>query len=516
MNKNELANIWLERYVMLCFAVLAIGLCGAKFLMSISVIGLAIAVIANWVINKNVLASFNGTTVLLAVIFVLHIIWLINSENLDYAISDIRKKLPLLAVPIACIAFRELLKKYFTKIMLLYSLAIVGMGIWLFVRWYLLDYSNSDYRSFSAHISHIRYSIGILIALFYFLNNLLKPDVKYRVMQVVAILFLLAILIQLRSVTAAFILLLVLPVYLKRSGVVNAKGQWGIFILLLIMPLVVVFYHYGRKDDVVFKETTINGNLYQHQKESIITENGHYIWHNVCWGELESAWQLRTNKSINEVLPERGYQISDYLIRYLTSKGLSKDSVGVMALSNDDVSRIQSGVTNYLKGTRNPISQRLDEVFFEIDSYLSGSNPSGHSLSMRLEYLLAAKEVYEHHKTFGVGTGDVDVEMKKAHENRGVLNPKYYKRAHNQFVTFLIAFGVIGFVIVLYAVSGLFAQAYLGNALQFTVFLILLFSWFWEDVLETQAGVTQVAFFWSLMLETIGRNIKSEEDKLIS
>ena len=121
---------------------------------------------------------------------------------------------------------------------------------------------------------------------------------------------------------------------------------------------------------------------------------------------------------------------------------------------------------------------------------------------MRLEFLKASKAVLKENWLFGVGTGDVnDVTLKKYEEIKTPLEKKYRLRAHNQYLTFAISFGVFGMSWFLF--SMFYPLRFMKNEYYslFVLFLITAsFSMLNEDTLETQAGVTFFAFFNSFFL----------------
>ena len=74
-------------------------------------------------------------------------------------------------------------------------------------------------------------------------------------------------------------------------------------------------------------------------------------------------------------------------------------------------------------------------------------------------------------------------------------------RAHNQYATFFITFGLVGFII---AMTGLFGPVFIMHKwrdyLFILFFLIALLSMLNEDTLETQTGVSFFMYFYALLL----------------
>jgi len=102
----------------------------------------------------------------------------------------------------------------------------------------------------------------------------------------------------------------------------------------------------------------------------------------------------------------------------------------------------------------------------------------------------------------GTGTGDVKAAFEAIYvENEVNLEPQYRLRAHNQYLTFWVSFGVIGFIAFLTLLVAPFAQGQMTYL--YMAFMIIAFlSCLTEDTLETQAGVTFFAFFYGLFSST--------------
>ncbi len=136
------------------------------------------------------------------------------------------------------------------------------------------------------------------------------------------------------------------------------------------------------------------------------TENGHYTIQYLCWKELKNEWNKRS-KIPYDSNDLKGNSISSTMIRYLTSKGLRKDSGGVWALTQNDIDAIELGIPNYRFNSLSSMNYRLYQVFWEIRDYRSGGDVNGHSVTMRLQYWNTAITLIKRHPIIGVGTGNV-------------------------------------------------------------------------------------------------------------
>jgi O-antigen ligase len=148
------------------------------------------------------------------------------------------------------------------------------------------------------------------------------------------------------------------------------------------------------------------------------------------------------------------------------------------------------------------VNQRISEMQNEVKHYEAGGNPSGHSITQRFEYWKIAKHIILENPLIGVGTGDIDDEFKKYYATHDTpIKKEFQFRSHNQYLSIASTFGIIGLLIFLFAFAfpywvGIQKYAYLPS-----VFIIMtLLSMLTEDTLETQAGATFVAYFFSVLL----------------
>lgn len=246
---------------------------------------------------------------------------------------------------------------------------------------------------------------------------------------------------------------------------------------------------------------TVNGNPYYHDLNSGMLENGNLVYVDICEKELSAAWTTRSTMSLSGN-DKNGQNLRHTLIRYLASKGFKKDAEGVAALSNEDIIAIENGNTNYRFVGHRSLNQRIYNIIWQIDVYARGGNPSGHSITQRIEYEKYGSILAFRNFWFGTGTGDLDDEYKKLYiERASQMYPQYRHRAHNQYLTFYISFGVFGAFLCLFAwFYPALSNWRKKNFYFFVFFLIAMLSMFTDDTLETTTGVVFVAFFYSLFL----------------
>ena len=331
-----------------------------------------------------------------------------------------------------------------------------------------------------------------------------------KVVYFILIIILSAFIFILKSLTGivVFLILLVFTLVWLALQSKNRKALYVLIIPVILIPLSLVgystyciskFYKVDTIDFSTLEKKTLSGHSYSNNLQSKDVENGHYVWLYMCEDELKNGWNSRSSLAYDGK-DLKGQEIKYTLIRYLTSKGWRKDSAGVRMLSTEDVKLIESGTANYIYGNKWKLYPYIYRVLWEIESYRRGGSPAGHSVAQRWLYLNISKEIIQEHFWLGVGTGDVQKEFNKIYEAKYKDIPVHWRRrAHNQFITFWITFGIIGFSIILFAFFlPVFARIKTASYLGYIFILIAILSMLNEDTLETHAGATFIAFFYSL------------------
>ena len=182
--------------------------------------------------------------------------------------------------------------------------------------------------------------------------------------------------------------------------------------------------------------------------------------------------------------------------------GLRKDAEGFSKLTDDDIKNIENGIPNYKFTNRYSIKNRLYIVIWQIDYYRKGHSPNGHSLTQRLEFLRCAWEIVKDNPCIGVGTGDLNDKMQEYYKKIDTsLEWKFRRTPHNQYVTFIVRHGILGYSIIIVAMFFVFYKEKIIKNYFFIVYLIIiLLSMINEDTLETQAGEILISFFGSIFL----------------
>jgi hypothetical protein len=459
-------------------------------------------------------AFTNKVFLVVAGIYILHIAGLAFTTDFKFAFDDLRIKLPLLLLPLVICTMPALPKQKFDfilKTVLVSTLAstLCSTAVWLG----LTSVEVHDIRDIAIFVSHIRLSllIGIcLVIIVYFLRSKEKPFTRtaYYLLAAWFIIFLFI----LQSLTGIVILMVLCLLHLITTAW-NTRVAWMKVSVMVVIAGVIAgcsfLYHYIFIDSVKKTEVspsmmhhrTALGNTYVHKPDYYETENGNPVWINISEEELASAWNKRSNLNYNGP-DKRNQELRATLIRFLASKNLLRDASGVNALSDNEVIAVENGIANVNFIDGSSVILRIKQLAWEYRSFYYSGNSSGHSIMQRLEFWKSALYIFKKQPLTGTGTGDVKREYALAYdEMHSSLLPNFRLRAHNQYITMFVTFGVLGGVYFIFAMLYPWFRLRKRNDILYTGFLIIiLLSMITEDTPESQAGVSIMAFFNSLFL----------------
>jgi NADH:ubiquinone oxidoreductase subunit 3 (subunit A) len=225
------------------------------------------------------------------------------------------------------------------------------------------------------------------------------------------------------------------------------------------------------------------------------------VWIYLCEEELEEEWKKISNYDYHGKA-DNGDLLKFTIIRYLSSKGLRKDALGLQQLDSLDIAAIESGIANHIYLNRFALYPRIYEVIWEFDRYRLGYNPNDKSLIQRYYYLKAGIAIASENLVFGVGTGDVRQAFEEYYEsNDSPLRLERRRRAHNQYLTFAVAFGIPGLLICLLAIILPVFMKKRWTSFMAVIFLLTIgLSMLDEDTLETTPGAVMFGFFYALFI----------------
>ena len=481
--------------------------------------GLSLFIIAGaWLLEGNPIKKFklffqSKFALIFSSLFLLHLLGLVYTQDFDYALKDLRIKLPLFLFPLFLSSGSPLKKEEFNLLIKLFCTAVVvSTFVSMAVLLVWLNYWISQARDISILISHIRLALLICLAIFcllyYLKNESANPAMKLT--YVLGIIWLIVFLFILESFTGIVVLLVLGFCYLIYLLFQKAsKGlKFGLILVLLLGSSGIgnfIFKNYKLStsaeaiDFSKLDSLTPLGNPYLHLPKEKAIENGNYVFLYLCTQELDSVWNLRSQLPITG-LDLKNQPLRVTLLRFLTSKGLRKDASGVSSLSADEIKSVENGITNVDFQNLQSVSARLRQIFWEISTYTQNGDPSGHSVSMRIEYAKMGWLIFLDQPIFGVGTGDVEKAFQEKYvEEDSPISKQWRLRAHNQYLTIALTFGVLGLIWFLFTLFfPIWMERKSPNYFYVLFLCIALLSMLNEDTLETQAGVTFFAFFNSL------------------
>ena len=539
---------YLNQAYLLGLMMVAVGLTLSPFLMGMSQFWLALVWLVDALVSarhcgfdpqspqgrgfKSKLSRFwhNKAAVLLVAFYLMHVVGLLWTSDFQYAMKDLRVKLPILVMPFVLSSMEPLDCKRFNLVMLVYVLSVfVATQVSFFT---YLKHDYDDIREISRFISHIRFCLNMVFCIavigWYMVKgkihrkgegaskNVPAFGAKVAVDRFLQWFFLLWFVYQIyifESLSGYVILVAVAIVTVAYAFLRWQKGRgWRIAIAVLglvaVLITVGIVWHEAKPllkvepvDFATLEKKTAQGNDYWHDTIHNPVEDGKYVGLYYCRKELQEAWQQRSALPLNDSTNE-GMVLESTLARYLTSKGLRKDAQGVMALTDEDVHNIEQGVANYNNWLHPGLRARLSSTLFEYGLYRKYNNPNGGSLSQRIEFTRASLHLIGQHPWFGVGTGDVPQAFHRAYDElHSPLKEEFRFRAHNQYLAIAVAFGLVGLAFFLFVLFYPWFASRRNHTYLYLVFLcIMLLSMFPEDTLETQAGTTLFAFFMALLL----------------
>lgn len=510
-----LPALW-HRYIFLFGLVgLAAGMMFGTVPTSIPQIILA----ANWLLELNFLRKWqhlksNKIFWVLVSLFLLHVIGMLYTQNVSRGLDDLRNKIPLLVLPLIFFSTRPLSSKEFKLLFNVFFISVFVSSICCYLVY--AGFTKKiivDVRQASVFMSHIRFSLFISFSIIGLIYTTIKE--KHLILKTASILITLWLLFFMYKLEMAtgFLLLVVVGLlllilysfkWLSKAisvALVVTTVIIGLFVLSKAISSLSMFEKTENNPANKILEKTMNGNYYFSDTSSSFSENGNLIIININDLELQKEWSKKSIMPYNGK-DNKGNELCYTLKRYLASKGLTKDSVGFSFLNKDDVARIENGATNYKYSINSGLISKWRELVWEYAKYKKDKNPSGHSLSMRLEFWKTASYIIYQHPVFGVGTGDIQDSFNKMYiATNSKLDVVWRLRCHNQYLAITVAFGFVGLLLFVFYL--LYPAIILRKKLHYlywAFFLIALLSFVTEDTLETQSGVTFFIFFQTLFL----------------
>lgn len=162
------------------------------------------------------------------------------------------------------------------------------------------------------------------------------------------------------------------------------------------------------------------------------------------------------------------------------------------------------------------LSSRMSYFRYEMNLIKKGELHPEHSDAQRLLSIEYGMQIAKANPVIGVGVGDIKTEMDALYNQSAGSEYVKSKLPHNQFVYFLAATGIIGFVVFLLTIFyPWFTKKHYKNML-FTVFLLIMVSSFLaEHTLEIQIGTAFYLLFLLLIKKYIDDTAGENKNELI-
>jgi hypothetical protein len=450
----------------------------------------------------------NKAALLFISFFIAYLIGGLYSDDGGRALKIIVNKLPWLVFPLIIASSEPLPAKNWRVILIIHIAAVLAstgcsyvnlhsMQIWL------------DPKAAILFVNHIRLSLmlvlGIISVVFLAWNSSRLIKLLALVVSMWAIYFMATFEIV-TGLAITLFLTLGMGVYAIRYP--GYRRILGLASIVLAFGAISYVWNVGAEQlkkpvrtDLTLEPKTALGNEYRAQTDNDLTENGYYVWEYVAADEMRDAWNSRSIRQIDPNI-QKDIMFEGGLIRYLTSKGLRKDAQGVASLSQEDIANIESGHPSIVYSQYSGIRKRVYMLFYELDAYLNGGNPSLSSMTIKWEYWRAGLQLIQENPVLGVGTGDVRSSFEAQQAKEGRISPDSYDKAHNQYITWFVTFGILGAIYLLYAfLKPLFAAK--SQATSWAVILIyavFLISFLSEDTMENQLGLNLFLFYAMLFI----------------
>lgn len=480
----------------------------SKYLMSIAQFFL----IANWLIEGNFRQKFRNilqkpALLLFASIFLVYALSLINSQNFEAGLVKVKNVLPVLVLTLV-FGTSEPLSKVHTKWLLtLFSLAVVTAAMICIIRYYAeaVQYEN-NFRKISVFMNHVVFSMminmAISVLLYFSFYSRYPATLLLKVLFLFMASVLAAFLFFLSSVTGIVIFIVIIVIFVFNLSYARAVSLVRYVVIpvttiALISIVSFLFQTYQTNFNSPLPEpadlelVTSGGHPYTHDLSTGIQDNGHFSDIYICEPELQRQWNKISRISYDQ-LDGRGQAINGTVKRYLTSRGLRKDSVGLTRLTSQDILNIEKGLANFKFQNKPGITQRIYETLWEIQVMIKSGYVQRHSIGQRIAFSRTAVAIIRNHVLFGVGIGDIqDAMLEEARKNRLYVDPRWEGQPHNQYLSLLLAFGIFGFVLIFYS--------WIHAVLLSGAFRNLLFNLFWLIMLITMLVGDPIHSYFSTM-----------------
>ena len=448
----------------------------------------------------------------LAGIYAIYLVGMFFCKDLSLGLWELKRYIFWAILPLSIALIPNVSEKKIWYLLAIYVFMVFSASIHASIRIVFSDFFQLSNVRDAAKISHVSLSIQVVFAVYVLLvSKLLKTPVlgklnKWIVLLLCAwLVFFLGFQKSLNAWLALYFSGILFFIWISKN--IKYRKVFSVFfVLFTIAPFLYVgwvSYNYFnlKEKEPDYTLRTASNNLYNFKTNSFQTENGYHVYWYVCNEELENAWNDVSDIKLDEK-DASGYSIYYTLLRYMTSKGLKKDSVGVANLSINDIKNIEAGVANVLfVDKKYLLYPRIYQTIWELECYYHSGNPNNQSLSQRIEYLKATFYILKHN-VWGIGTGNFKCAFDDAFiQINSKLKPELRNYVHNQYLNYIVKFGVLGFLLIMtFIVLALKWKKQFKNVLSLLLITIVGITCLGETTLETHVGLHFFLFFISIFM----------------
>lgn len=467
----------------------------------------------------------NKPALAIASIMLLHVIGLVYTSDFEYALKDLRTKLPIFILPLFIATGPRISTRTFYWILAALVAATLGGSIYRLILFENMPIADS--RSISAHTSHIRFCLNAVYAvfiLFFFVGSKEIIKTGYKVVLLLVAFWLIAFMFYMNYTTGMmliasllFLCLLFFALRIKTAFLRTTVLLTIIGICILpVLYLISVSSSYMNKPVVEFpklEKLTSQGNYYYHDTVNFKSRNGNWIGLYICDKELRQSWSQRSQLPLDS-LDKNSQYLRYTLISYLASKNLRKDADGMSKLSQADIRNIENGINRSDFEKLPGIRSQIEDFITGYQHYINKNDPNSGSMVQRLEYWRSSLLIVMKHPIIGVGTGDIpDAFENQYQEMNSKLSQQNRLRSHNQYLSITVGFGILGFLWFMFAMfyPGIITRNF-NNYFYVIFWIIFMVSMLTEDTIESQEGVTFYVLLTALML--LGREKTEKTERL--
>jgi len=430
-----------------------------------------------WVIIMIVLFILNGgfrlkiqrlrhnyPLLILSSFFFLFLLGSFYTIEFNEGLKQLRVLLPWLGLPIVIGSYPKLSNSRFYLLLRVFILGVFIHTIISYLASIGLPFGEVDtFRDLGLYYSIHRFVLTIALAiffLFYFIKTQYYHLNRIQLTGYFIVLFWLVIfLFYTKNLTGILVFVFISAIYilyiLYHKKNIYIRSVSLVFLLSIVVFFGIKFYEIYNDfwnlpdiNEMELPEKTPDGNEYFHDTNSIRVINGHYLYLFVCGKEMREEWKERSECGYDEKT-QNGRKVGNVLKKYLTSKGLHKDSVGVSQLDESDIKAIENGIINY-KYINFDFTDRLYKTAREIYYYQKKKKPVG-TLTSRIYSFKEGIKIFKRSPVIGHGTRSLMLVYDNHYAENGKTG-RYYIPAHNQFLQYLIEFGIIGLLWFLVAI----------------------------------------------------------------